>query len=191
VAVSCTGCSNPAGFVLPVHETATYRCDDTRGCITQFWPPDDEHMCSKHVEAWTKLTVKQKICASSWLITEIKSFSSFVDMSFTNILFFYICPKLLDYWSILYFTVIANSVKSLRCCNFCSLRERQLIFLFYWRYSPSWKLASSNIALHWSQSCYCRPKFLKPIIFRTSFIESSHKLAGLSTRAIALYLIEC
>jgi len=32
---------------------------------------DDEHMCSKHVEAWNKLTVKQKFCASSWLITEI------------------------------------------------------------------------------------------------------------------------
>ena len=37
----------------------------------QFWPPDDEHMCSKHVEAWNKLIVKQKYCASSWLITEI------------------------------------------------------------------------------------------------------------------------
>ena len=31
--------------------TATYRCDDTRDCIVQFWPPDDEHLCSKHVEA--------------------------------------------------------------------------------------------------------------------------------------------
>jgi len=30
----------------------TYRYDDTRGCVMQFWPPDDEHMCSKHVEAW-------------------------------------------------------------------------------------------------------------------------------------------
>jgi len=29
----------------------------------QFWPPDDEHMCSKHVEAWKKLTVKQNFCA--------------------------------------------------------------------------------------------------------------------------------
>ena len=29
----------------------TYTCDDTRGCVMQFWPPDDEHMCSKHVEA--------------------------------------------------------------------------------------------------------------------------------------------
>jgi len=37
----------------------------------QFWPPDDEHMCSKHVEAWKKLIIKQKLCASSWLITEI------------------------------------------------------------------------------------------------------------------------
>ena len=35
----------------PVHRTATYRCDDTRGCIVQFWPPDDEHVCSKHAEA--------------------------------------------------------------------------------------------------------------------------------------------
>jgi len=26
----------------------------------QFWPHDDEHMCSKHVEAWNKIIVKQK-----------------------------------------------------------------------------------------------------------------------------------
>jgi len=43
----------------------------------QFWSPDDEHMCSKHVEAWNKLIVKQNFCASSWLITEInKNFIS-------------------------------------------------------------------------------------------------------------------
>ena len=35
----------------PVQGTATYRCDDTRDFIVQFWPPDDEHMCLKHVEA--------------------------------------------------------------------------------------------------------------------------------------------
>jgi len=35
----------------PVHGTTTYRCDDTKGCVMQFLPPDDEHMCSKHVEA--------------------------------------------------------------------------------------------------------------------------------------------
>ena len=28
----------------PVHETATFWCDDTRGCVMQFWPSDDEHM---------------------------------------------------------------------------------------------------------------------------------------------------
>jgi len=28
-------------------------------------------MCSKHVKAWNKLIVKQKFCASSWLIIEI------------------------------------------------------------------------------------------------------------------------
>jgi len=28
-------------------------------------------MSSKHVEAWNKLIVKQKFCASSWLITEM------------------------------------------------------------------------------------------------------------------------
>jgi len=27
-----------------VHETATYRCDDTRGCVMQCWPPYDQHM---------------------------------------------------------------------------------------------------------------------------------------------------
>ena len=31
----------------PVHGTATYRCDDTRGCIIQFSHPDDEHMVLK------------------------------------------------------------------------------------------------------------------------------------------------
>jgi hypothetical protein len=34
-----------------VHGMVTYRCDDTRDCKIQFCPPDDERMCSKHVEA--------------------------------------------------------------------------------------------------------------------------------------------
>ena len=53
---------------------ATYRCDDTRDSVMQFWPPDDENIFSKHVEAWNKLIVKQKFCASIWLITEINIF---------------------------------------------------------------------------------------------------------------------
>jgi len=60
----------PIGGLL-VQETATYRCDDITGCVMHFWPPDDEHMCSKHAEAWNKLILKQKFCSSSWLITEI------------------------------------------------------------------------------------------------------------------------
>jgi len=40
---------------------AAYRCDDTRGCVMKFWPPDDEHMCSKHVEAWNKTYCEKKI----------------------------------------------------------------------------------------------------------------------------------
>ena len=50
----------------PVHGTATHRCDDTRDCITQFWLPDNDHTCSKHVEAWNKLIIK--FSASIWLI---------------------------------------------------------------------------------------------------------------------------
>jgi len=50
----------PVGVMIP---EAVY--------VMQFWPPDNEHLCSKHVEAWSKLIVKQKFCASSWLITEI------------------------------------------------------------------------------------------------------------------------
>jgi len=50
----------------------TYMCDDTRGCVMQYWPPDGEHMCSKHVEAWKKNLLWNKFCVSSWLNTEIK-----------------------------------------------------------------------------------------------------------------------
>jgi len=75
-----------------VHKTATYTCDDTRGCcVMEFWPPDDEHKCSKHVEAWNKLIVKQNFCASSWLITEINICS---DSFLTNA-----SPKeLVEFW---------------------------------------------------------------------------------------------
>jgi len=40
---TASGIIKPIGG-RPVHGTATYRYDDTRGCIIQFWPPDDEHM---------------------------------------------------------------------------------------------------------------------------------------------------
>jgi hypothetical protein len=73
-----------------VHRTATYRCDDTRCCVMQFWPPDDEHVCSEHVEALNKAYCE------------------------TNIL----CIKLVNYWdklnhmlNIQIFKLILNSLK--------------------------------------------------------------------------------
>ena len=41
-------------------------------------------MCSKHVEAWNKLTVKQKFCASSYLISEINILWCTVSKTSTN-----------------------------------------------------------------------------------------------------------
>ena len=64
-----SGIITPIGG-CPVHGTATYRCDDTRDCIIQFCPPDDEHMCSKHVEVWNKLIIK--FSASSLFIINKK-----------------------------------------------------------------------------------------------------------------------
>jgi len=40
---TASGIITPIGG-RPVHGTTTYICDDTRGCIIQFLPPDDEHM---------------------------------------------------------------------------------------------------------------------------------------------------
>ena len=39
-----------SGIITPRYHH-TYRCDDTRDCMVKFWPPDDEHLCSKHLEA--------------------------------------------------------------------------------------------------------------------------------------------
>ena len=54
----------------PVHRMATYKCDGTRGCIIQFCPPDDEHMCSKHVVGWNKLIIKFSSSSSLILINK-------------------------------------------------------------------------------------------------------------------------
>jgi len=58
---TASGIITPIGVMIPD--------DDT----------DDKHMCSKHVEAWNKLIVKQKkMFASSWLITKINICTLFV-----------------------------------------------------------------------------------------------------------------
>jgi len=67
---TASGIITPIGGRL-VHQTATYRCDNTRGRVVQLWPTDDEHICSKHVEAWNKTYCETNFCASIWLNTEI------------------------------------------------------------------------------------------------------------------------
>jgi len=62
------------------NKTCRIKQHNTRDSVIQLWPPDDEHMCSKHVEAWNKLIVKQKFCASSWLITNINKLRCMVDV---------------------------------------------------------------------------------------------------------------
>ena len=89
---------------MPLYISSTM-CSSLGGqnCITQ--PPDDEHMCSKHVEAWNKLTVKQDFCASSWLITEINILRCTVSKTSKNVVVPYV--KTLD---ILYIPLPSNKV---------------------------------------------------------------------------------
>jgi len=61
---------------LSVFISVINQLDAQNFCFNAIWPPDDGHMCSKHVQAWNKLIVKQTFCASSWLITEIKNIAS-------------------------------------------------------------------------------------------------------------------
>jgi len=50
---------------MPLHVSST-SAHRQKAKIVQFWPPDDEHLCSKHVEARNKLIIK--FSASSCLI---------------------------------------------------------------------------------------------------------------------------
>ena len=69
----------------------TYGCDD------------DEQMCSKHVEARNILIVKQKFCASSWLITDIK----------TRVTLLKFCVKMSWWWSS---DQKLSLISSIKCC---------------------------------------------------------------------------
>ena len=50
-------------------------CGDTRGCVKQFWPPDDEHICSKHVEAWNKT-----YCETNFVYQVVKYWDKYTEM---------------------------------------------------------------------------------------------------------------
>ena len=96
----------------------TYRCDDTRGCLMQFWPPDDEHICSKHVEARNELIVKQNLCASSWLITEVNRYQVFSTLhtKFCILVhYFYTVTNILTYSHFTRFKPQNYSITAIRC----------------------------------------------------------------------------
>ena len=47
---TCTKGKNTQAKQYCVQFLVIVMCDDTRGCVMQFWHPGDEHICSKHVE---------------------------------------------------------------------------------------------------------------------------------------------
>ena len=99
----------------PLHQTATYRCDDTRGCVMQFWPPDDEHVCSKHVEAWNKLFVKQKL----------------------------FCIKLVDYWD--NYSIVTNFFVSILQITFYTINLEYYILHFRFLFISHFSMAQVNV----------------------------------------------
>jgi len=85
----------------PAHRTATYRCDDTRCCIIQFWPPDDEQIvletCRGILYTWVR---------ALWI-------------EFNN------CPTRCHLFSLLHFCrqlymfrVLTPIIRSLHSCNY-------------------------------------------------------------------------
>jgi len=58
----------------------------------QFWPPDDEHMCSKHVEAWNKT-----YCETKFVPQLVKYWDKYTEMhGQQNIKK---CPKHVEFYS--------------------------------------------------------------------------------------------
>ena len=62
-------------FFQPVHQTATYRCEDTRGRIIQFWPPDDDNNDNNNIKfqglsstTHLKLAPMRRLCGSARLL---------------------------------------------------------------------------------------------------------------------------
>ena len=62
--VSSTMCSSSGGHNCIIQHLVSSHLYNFDLLMMSTW-------CSKHVETWNKLIVKQKFCASSWLITKI------------------------------------------------------------------------------------------------------------------------
>ena len=154
----------------------TYRCDDTRGCVIQFWPHDDEHMSSKHVEAWNKLIAKQKFCASSWLITEINILRCTVSKTSKFPVLFRLRTNIINVskcfvWS------ISNS-KEQRPKGSCSLEASSASQGIYW--------------ILWSPRVHYRfQKALYPSLSRTRWVQPKASLNFYGRFILILGLSSC
>jgi hypothetical protein len=131
-------------FILsqPVHGTATYRCDETRGCSYNFDLLTMSTWCSKHVEAWNKL-ILNKFFASSWLITKIKN----------NICLYFYFPLDIMFRSIDHHQVIFTKLRIrcvLRLVSPCDSNEHQLhISLNFLSVTPTVEFSGNKWALMW------------------------------------------
>jgi len=111
-------------YFMPLHVLSTCRGTrrPPRDCVMQFWPPDDEHMCSKHVEVWNKLIVKKKICASSWLITEINILRCTVSKTSKNVFDMFRTSKCSSsgrlVYAVLWHFIRASNISSLSSTSF-------------------------------------------------------------------------
>jgi len=110
----------------PVHQTATYRCDDTRGCVMQFWPPDDEHM------------VLESCRGMKWTYCETKI----------------LCIKLVRYWEKYTEMHGQQKIKIWVCVSMCLLRVMSFLQHYPFQFLKYQKLRLQNISyFHTTVSC--------------------------------------
>ena len=113
-----------------------FQCDDTRGCIVQFWPPDDKHTCSKHVDAWNKLILKFSASSRLILINKLRCYlwrqsctgrkgefllknRMCLNRTPINISYTKFCPRLIP-------------LLSLRLCDSLETVHTPVLFMFYY-----------------------------------------------------------
>ena len=80
---------------MPLHISSTYTCDDTRGCVMQFWPPDDEHMVLEICRGMKLTYCKTKILF-------IKLFNYWDKYSAFNLLYYKILSRCTVNWVYIY-----------------------------------------------------------------------------------------
>jgi hypothetical protein len=108
-------CAHHQDVKIALH-SLWYHHTYTRDCVMQFWP-DDEHMCSKHVEAWNKLILKQKFCEWSWLITDINILRCTVSKMSKFVSIFEVCVTAHHWYSDINSQLDATKTSFIDNCN--------------------------------------------------------------------------